>query len=332
MATTKYIVNNLSGQTITGDLTIQGSLVVTGTSTSSNAIAKYSALLTQTGSIIGTSLGDFNQGLIIGETYTITTFETGDDFSNIADVQSGIINETGCVFIATGETPTAWSRDSQLTSLGELIVDVLENDLGFDISWEQNPFGGSGYYIGVNSSLGPIINQFPRNRTKITSEIKEPFNSSSFPFLIPIVASLEGGAKDCAVFIEVLDGDAYTDNLLYYTPIDISIKIDFDTTPIQVYGENISGFPYGDISVTLYAGNTEVLTFSNNTYAGVNTIAELVAELNSDSNTNFLGTYSVNENVEDGVILTMATNLKNQFSPNNTLTFEVFNNSPAVKK
>ena len=330
MATTKYIVNNLTGQTITGDLTIQGSLVVTGTST--NAIAKYSALLTQTGSINGTYLGDFNEGLIIGETYTITTFETGDDFSNIADVQSGIINETGCVFIATGETPTVWSNGSELTSLGELIVNVLENDLGFDISWGQNPFGGSGYYIGVNSSLGPIINQFPRNRTKIASEIKYALNTEGFATVIPGITSLDGDYKDGAVFIDVLYGDGLTDNLLYYTPIDITIKRDFDTTPILVYGENISRLPYGNISVTLYAGNTELTTFSNDTYDEVNNITELVAELNSDSNINFLGTYSVNENVEDGVILTMATNLKNQFSPNNTLTFEVFNNSPDVKK
>ena len=69
---TKYIVNNVTGQTITGDLTINGNIIVTG-STTNNGTGVYRALLTQTGSITGTTLNDFNKGLIVGETYTITT-------------------------------------------------------------------------------------------------------------------------------------------------------------------------------------------------------------------------------------------------------------------
>jgi hypothetical protein len=322
---TKYIVNNASEQTITGDLTIQGSLVVTGTST--NNFAKYSALLTQTGNITGNTLSNFNYGLIIGETYTILTYQSGDDFSNIANVQSGVINETGCVFIATGETPTVWDNTSELSSLGDLIVNVLENDLGFDIQWQQAPFGGYGYYIGINEALGPIVNQFPRSRTIISAGIKYPFDGGGGPFgfPVPIVGVSSAFLKDSAVFVEMFyDGDL-ADNALYYTPVEISIKRDFDTTPILVYGENVSGLPYGNVSVRLYIGDTLIETFYNDTYTEVSTIIELVAKLNSDIGTNFLGTYSVNENVEGGVILTMATNLKNQFAPNNTLTFEVFN-------
>ena len=325
MATTKYIVNNLSGQTITGDLTIQGSLVVTGTST--NNFAKYSALLTQTGNITGNTLSNFNYGLIIGETYTILTYQSGDDFSNIANVQSGVINETGCEFVATGETPTVWSNASELSSSGNLIVDVLENDLGFDIEWEQAPFGGYGYYIGYNSLLGPVINQFPRSRTNISAGIKYPFDGGGGPFgfPVPIVGISSFATKDSAVFLEMFyDGDL-ADNSLYYTPIEISIKRDFDATPIQVYGENTSSLPYGNVSVRLYIGKTLIETFYNDTYTEVSTMTELVAKLNSDIGTNFLGTYSLNENAEGGVILTMPTNLKNQFAPNNTLAFEVFN-------
>ena len=40
-----------------------------------------------------------------------------DDFTNVADVQSGNINENGCVFIATGEIPTVWNSGSELTEL-----------------------------------------------------------------------------------------------------------------------------------------------------------------------------------------------------------------------
>jgi len=85
--TTKYIVNNVSGQTINGDITINGNLSVTGVTTGS--LATYKALLTQTNSATGTTLNEFNDGLIIGETYTVNLYESGDDFSNIADLESG---------------------------------------------------------------------------------------------------------------------------------------------------------------------------------------------------------------------------------------------------
>jgi hypothetical protein len=84
---TKYIVNNVPGQTINGDITINGNLNVTGVTTGS--LATYKALLTQLGSQTGTTLGGFNDGLIIGETYTVNLYESGDDFSNIADLESG---------------------------------------------------------------------------------------------------------------------------------------------------------------------------------------------------------------------------------------------------
>jgi hypothetical protein len=46
---TKYIVNNVSSQTITGDLTINGNVVITGT-TNTRPYKVYTALLTQEGS------------------------------------------------------------------------------------------------------------------------------------------------------------------------------------------------------------------------------------------------------------------------------------------
>ena len=83
---TKYIVNNLTGQTITGDLTINGNIIVTG---STNSVGTYKALLSQTGSITGTSIDDFGGQLIIGETYTITNYVSDDNFYNVADIVSG---------------------------------------------------------------------------------------------------------------------------------------------------------------------------------------------------------------------------------------------------
>jgi len=58
-----------------------------------------------------------NGDLVIDETYEITNYQGSDDFSNVADVISGVINTNGCIFIATGTTPTEWSSNSELTEL-----------------------------------------------------------------------------------------------------------------------------------------------------------------------------------------------------------------------
>jgi hypothetical protein len=107
---------------------------------------KWSALLTQTGSLTYTSSTEIYGGLILGETYEIVNYVSGDDFSNIAQVISGVINTTGCVFKVTGSTstdvflPTTWDA-SELTSLGQMIVYELSNNLGFDIIVEYPGFG-----------------------------------------------------------------------------------------------------------------------------------------------------------------------------------------------
>ncbi len=49
--------------------------------------------------------------LLVGTTYTIILYITGDDFSNV-----GGTNRTGTVFVATGTTPTVWDNQSQLQS------------------------------------------------------------------------------------------------------------------------------------------------------------------------------------------------------------------------
>jgi hypothetical protein len=409
MATTKYIVDNLPQQTIDGNIAINGNITVTG---ASNGTATYKALLTQTGSITGTSLiNDFNYSLIVGETYTIGLYQNGDDFSNIADVQSGgtlnfnytgtapggasgsfnnvtgITNgpgdgavfdvywegetynsvsvvssgvdyvvgdtitilgtsvngttpenditititsldptETGCVFIATGQIPSVWDNSSELVSNGGLIVDVLENNLGYDIEWfhEQGEF--SGVYIGINANTGPVYNSFNRNTTHINMGVQTFYNG---PFTYDIFGGVSLGFlsnKDDVFFISVFDREIFepVNDALYYQPFELTVKQDSNTTPIETFGLNVSNFPYSNISVRLFAGSNEIQEIYGNSIA-VNNINELVTQLNSSSTFNFLGTYSVNVGVENSIKLTMPTNLKNQFSPNNILTFEVFN-------
>jgi hypothetical protein len=80
--------------------------------------------------------------LISGDTYEISNYIGDDDFTNVADVQSGNINENGCVFIATGQIPTSWSGGTELT---ELTIYDEYHKVKFT-QWTQNNNGGGFSY------------------------------------------------------------------------------------------------------------------------------------------------------------------------------------------
>ena len=311
---TKY----LTQQNITGNVTIPRTV---------NENATYRALLTQTGQIVGTEILDFGGKLIIGETYTIGSYATGDDFDNIANVQSGEINETGCVFIATGTFPTNWENLSELSSDGGLIVDVLENTLGYDLEWEY-PSLGPGIYAAWNSTTGPLINSFPRNNTHLTGQTN-PFNDNTnygSGNQLEMVGSPASIAEpDEAIYFGVWDWtlDAAADNALYYSPIEIKIKQDLDVTPVTVSGTVDSIYPFAYTSIRFIANGLIVADINSDSPTTVSDISELVVELNEEA-LNYFGTYS--QSGEDALSLSIPTNIKNQLAPNATLTFEVFTN------
>jgi hypothetical protein len=315
MATTKYIINNLPEQTITGNIRLNGDLKV---SDGTYSVSTYKALLTQTATFSGTSNGGFLGSLIIGETYTIDDYQSGDDFSNISDVVSGIINETGCVFVATGEVPAIWSNGSQLTSSGNLVVSVLTNNLGFDIEWSifEN------IYFGVKSNSGPLYNSFPRNYVSVNSSQNSPFFGP--PTQLWQYSGVSGlYRKDQIVYLAMYDFDtmSFVPDYLYYTPIEINFKQDLDTTPIGITGSTYSNFPFGYVAIDLYAGENYVETISAIDNSTVNDISELVNLLNSDEAISYLGTFS---NSSGNILLTTTINIKNQFSPNNTFSFNIY--------
>jgi hypothetical protein len=308
---TKYIVNNVSSQTINGNL------IITGTS-KSNSTGIYNALFTQTGPVTGTSLNNFYGKLIIGETYTITDYVEDADFSNVADVQSGVINQTGCVFIATGATPNSWGDETELTSLGDLIVTVLENTLGYDLSWSQF----EGVYVGANENIGPLVNSFPRENVQMIANIN-PFGAFGNGNLLQVYGGSGSlGEFDDTLYILVRDWDesVTAENVMYYTPIQITIKQDLDVTPVVIDGSN-QEFSFGNVRVRLFCGDNIVESFVCDDTSTVDNYSELIDLLNNDDNTAFLGTFS--QGGPGGITLTIATNLKNQFCSTNTLTFEV---------
>ena len=119
---TKYVVNNLSGQTITGDITINGNLSVTGTS---NTIPYkvYTALLTQSGS--GNTTGISSGPLTKGITYKIQL--GGGDFSNVGAPN----NDAETYFVAiNNDTPLSYGGTALIYNTGAPVATVLENTIG----------------------------------------------------------------------------------------------------------------------------------------------------------------------------------------------------------
>jgi hypothetical protein len=117
MATTKYIVDNASDQTIDGNLNITGT-------TNIKPYKVYTALLTQSG---GDSTVDITSGsLTVGVTYWITSGSDGD-FTNVGAPN----NNTDTYFVATGDVPSSWGTSGSLRyNEGSPVVKVLENTIG----------------------------------------------------------------------------------------------------------------------------------------------------------------------------------------------------------
>ena len=124
---TRYIVNNVTGQTINGE-TIQRPYKV------------YTALLTQNGSSSVTTVSD--QPIVIGTTYQITFNNGTGDFLNVGAPN----NELGTYFVATGTTPTAWGGAELEYNTAAPVVTVLENTIGY--VWFV--FGTDGVYYVRN--------------------------------------------------------------------------------------------------------------------------------------------------------------------------------------
>jgi len=121
--------------------------------------------------------------LVVGEEYTILDFKAGDNFSNVANVVSGTINTNGCVFIATGTTPTTYLKGSTLaryvsqnyaiadlglapkvykalltqTGTSAPVATVLVNTLGGTPSWTYGAVGS--YRFEIGNTIAPDLSK-----------------------------------------------------------------------------------------------------------------------------------------------------------------------------
>lgn len=181
----------------------------------------WSALLTQTGPITYTGGTDTPYGgFIFNEIYTIDNYVSGDDFSNIAEVLEGTINTTGCKFRATGDKnfeyliPTTWDM-STLTSDGNMIVNVLENTLGFNIFVDY-----PGFLIDGLVAFFPDV-PLLTHRTKFTAQSSIPFGFS--PVIPVLLTSIDAELLSGIMYIIDPSAGGLIGNSLYNTPVEIRV-------------------------------------------------------------------------------------------------------------
>ena len=329
----------VNGGLTASDATIDGSLVVKGGLTVVDAenftTLTYRALLTQTAIIGATSISGLGDAFIVGEQYTITDYQDGDDFNNIG------IYATGSPFMATGEIPNNWTNGSTITSGGILVANVLENTLGYDLGWQRvqdqnSPLPVPGYYMAFPNNIGPKYNNFPRNRTSVIIQegfVKDGdiFQGSDSIRYYPSYANLS--SKDDVILVRTWNinfqsptQSEYVSDNLYLTPIEIKIRQNNDTTPIKISGSiPYNDFPFSPEYLDLYCNNSSTSIFIDyflGVSEEVNDITELVDALNNGYETPFLGVFS--EDGLGGIELNMPTNLVERFALNGTLTFEVY--------
>jgi hypothetical protein len=195
MSTTKYIVNNVSGQTINGQQ-LQPYKV-------------YTALLTQSG---GDDIQSIDTGTItIGVTYRIANLSPGMDFTNVGAPN----NEIDTYFVATGTTPASWgsAEDTGNSTLeyntGAPVATVLENTIGN--IWFQ--YNGVGNYT-VTTEPESL---FPIGKTIcFLGSVGDDYASPSYGFL-------RLGGPDRRRILTQDFSNTDQDGMLFSTPIEIRV-------------------------------------------------------------------------------------------------------------
>ena len=195
---TKYIVNNVTGQTINGQQ-VQPYKV-------------YTALLTQSGTSTVNSIttGD----LTIGVTYQIVLDKGGSgwDFTNVGAPN----NDVDTYFVATGTTPSSWGTGGTLNyDTGAPVVTVLENTIGN--VWFTN--SEVGYYL-INSS-----DLFTNGKTFTYIGSDPNFDPDGNPVAQAQIKSSDSTSILIQSFIIDTNGvGVLTDSLMIFgTPIEIRV-------------------------------------------------------------------------------------------------------------
>ena len=195
MSTTRYIVNNVSGQTINGQSVTPSYKV-------------YTALLTQSGGDNPLLIGSGE--ITIGVTYVINKgkgkVDTGD-FTNVGAPN----NNDGTYFVATGTTPNEWGDTELGYNEGAPVVTVLDNTIGY-VYWTYNSDG---------TYFGNLISGFPLNKTyySVNSRFSDDGGASAYD------AFLLRSNDDFFALTLWSNGDQYNSLIAPNNPLSIEIRV-----------------------------------------------------------------------------------------------------------
>jgi uncharacterized delta-60 repeat protein len=201
------VTGGITGSITSASYALTASYAMNGGGGGSSNSTHYAAKLTQT-----YTGGTISSGyLVVGESYEITTYQSGDDFSNVAEVTYGVINTTGCVFKAIGSIPTDYSNSSDLTPLGYPIAEVTPsmNNLadGTIPYWRRLAVGK--YHFNFTSSIDhtKVVPMFqPDNMNNNLSPVEiNPGNDGDYSFLesrFAATANAAGGFNGAVLAID----------------------------------------------------------------------------------------------------------------------------------
>jgi uncharacterized delta-60 repeat protein len=257
----------------------------------------YAAKLTQTSSAA------INSGyLVVGESYEITSYSSGDDFQNVAEVTYGVINTTGCVFKAIGSIPTDYSNSSDLTPLGYPIAEVtpsMNNLADGTIPYWRRLYAG-GYHFNFTSSVdhtkvAPKFQPDSLNNYK-TRAIVNQSNNANYSFLDSRFATTAnaGGGFNSTVFAidyqsngKIIVGGNFTS--FNGTTVNRICRLNPDGTEDTTFTGNIgSGFSSGTVLTIKVQPDGKILVggvFTSFNGNSVNSICRL--NLNGTIDTTF---------------------------------------------
>lgn len=175
-----------TGLTVNGNLSVTGNTVLnifTANTVSANTanitnltsgtvsattylnVSKYkvfTTLLSQSSSGTTYTADSQSSNFIVGQTYTIDNYISGDDFTNVGASS----NQTGLKFIATGITASTWTGNSIVSyNSGTPVANILENTLPFSLYFSR---GNTGTYATNTFSSNYKVAVFGTNSVNST--------------------------------------------------------------------------------------------------------------------------------------------------------------------
>ena len=148
--------------------------------------------------------------LVIDTVYTIVNYHADDDFTNVANMVGGTINTNGCVFIATGTTPTHWAHASALVVAGggSITQDTIyENNIGDTLLANVGDSTQQGLYtfspVDAPFSKVPIVvvSSYTNNKSVRINGAPNTSSFSVLTYLFPQLALCSGCIFD--LYVEI---------------------------------------------------------------------------------------------------------------------------------